>query len=92
LPAEADQSSRGTGYLLKERILQPLQLSQAMQRLAEGGTVVDPDVVGELLVLQQGSDPLDRLTSQERQVLRLMAKGLSNKGIAQRLYVSLNTV
>jgi len=87
-----ESGARGTGYLLKDRILLPLQLSQAVRRLAEGGTVVDPDVVGELLVLQQGGDPLDQLTGQERQVLRLMAEGLSNKGIAQRLYVSLNTV
>jgi DNA-binding NarL/FixJ family response regulator len=87
-----ERGTGGTGYLLKDRILQPLQLSQAIRRLAEGGIVVDPDVVGELLVLRQGGDPLDRLTGQERQVLRLMAEGLSNKGIAQRLYVSGNTV
>lgn len=87
-----ESGARGTGYLLKDRILQPLQLSQAVERIGEGGTVVDPDVVGELLVLQQGGDPLDRLTGQECQVLRLMAEGLSNKGIAQRLFISLNTV
>jgi DNA-binding NarL/FixJ family response regulator len=87
-----ESGPRGTGYLLKDRILQPLQLSQALQRLADGGTVVDPDVVGELLASQHAMDPLDRLTSQERQVLQLMAEGLSNKGIAARLYVSLNTV
>jgi DNA-binding NarL/FixJ family response regulator len=84
--------ARGLGYLLKDRILQPLQLSQAVQRVGEGGTVVDPDVVGELLVVRHGGDPLDLLTGQERQVLRLMAEGLSNKGIAERLYVSANTV
>jgi DNA-binding NarL/FixJ family response regulator len=87
-----EYGARGTGYLLKDRILQPLQLSQALQRLVDGGTVVDPDVVGELLASQHGGDPLDRLTGQERQVLQLMAEGLSNKGIGERLYVSLNTV
>jgi DNA-binding NarL/FixJ family response regulator len=87
-----ESGSQGTGYLLKDRILQPLQLSHALQRLAEGGTVVDPDVVGELLMSRHRSDALDHLTSQERQVLQLMAEGLSNKGIAARLYVSLNTV
>lgn len=87
-----ESGPRGTGYLLKDRILQPLQLSQALQRLAHGGTVIDPDVVGELLLSRHSDDPLDRLTGQERQVLQLMAEGLSNKGIAGRLYVSLNTV
>jgi DNA-binding NarL/FixJ family response regulator len=82
----------GTGYLLKDRILMPLQLSQALQRLGDGGTLVDPDVVGELLVSHHNGDPLHDLTVQERQVLQLMAEGLSNKGIAGRLYVSLNTV
>ena len=82
----------GMGYLLKDRILMPFQLSQALQRLGDGGTVVDPDVVGELLVSHHNDDPLRELTIQERQVLQLMAEGLSNKGIAGRLYVSLNTV
>lgn len=82
----------GMGYLLKDRILMPFQLSQALQRLGDGGTVVDPDVVGELLVSHRHDDPLHELTVQERQVLQLMAEGLSNKGIAGRLYVSLNTI
>jgi DNA-binding NarL/FixJ family response regulator len=86
-----ESGARGTGYLLKERILEPLQLSQALQRLANGGTVVDPDVVGELITSRQ-DDPLDRLSGRERDVLRLMAEGLSDKGIAEQLYVSLNTV
>ncbi len=84
--------ARGTGYLLKERILHPRQLSQALHRLTEGGTVIDPDVVGELLAASQRADPLDHLTDRERDVLRLMAEGLSDKGIAERLFVSVNTV
>jgi DNA-binding NarL/FixJ family response regulator len=86
-----ESGARGTGYLLKDRILEPLQLSQALQRLANGGTVVDPDVVGELITSRQ-DDPLNRLSGRERDVLRLMAEGLSDKGIAEQLYVSLNTV
>lgn len=81
-----------TGYLLKERVLEPLQLSQALRRLADGGTVVDPDVVGELLASKQRDDPLERLSGREREVLQLMAEGLSDRGIAERLYVSTNTV
>ncbi|WP_261566213.1 response regulator [Frankia gtarii] len=84
--------ARGTGYLLKERILYPQQLSQALHRLADGGTVIDPDVVGELLAATQRADPLDRLTGRERDVLQLMAEGLSDRGIAERLYLSVNTV
>lgn len=82
----------GTGYLLKDRILEPLQLSQALQRLAEGGTVVDPDVVGELIASRGSNDVLDELTDKEHDVLRLMAEGLSDKGIAAQMHVSLNTV
>lgn len=84
--------ARGTGYLLKDRILEPLQLTDALQRLHRGGTVIDPDVVGELLSSGAVGVPLDRLTPRERDVLRLMAQGLSDKGIAERLYLSPNTV
>lgn len=87
-----ESGARGTGYLLKDRILEPLQLTQALRRLGSGGTVVDPDVVGELLAARQADDPLDRLTAREREVLRLMAEGLSDKGIAERLFLSLNTI
>jgi DNA-binding NarL/FixJ family response regulator len=82
----------GTGYLLKDRILEPLQLSQALGRLAEGGTVVDPDVVGELLAAKQTHDVLSKLSTREQQVLQHMAEGLSDRGIADQLFVSLNTV
>jgi DNA-binding NarL/FixJ family response regulator len=87
-----ESGTRATGYLLKDRIFQANQLSQALHRLAEGGTVIDPDVVGELVATHHTSDPLARLTERERDVLRLMAGGLSDKGIAQQLYVSVNTV
>ncbi|GIJ71568.1 LuxR C-terminal-related transcriptional regulator [Virgisporangium ochraceum] len=81
-----------TGYLLKDRVLEPLQLSQTLHRLGAGGTVVDPDVVGELLAARHRKEPLDSLTAREREVLQLMAEGLSDRGIAERMYVSLNTV
>jgi DNA-binding NarL/FixJ family response regulator len=87
-----ERGASGTGYLLKERIFEPMQLSRALQRLGQGGTVVDPDVVGELIAARRNSEVLDCLTSKEREVLRLMAEGLSNKGIAQRMVVSLDTV
>jgi DNA-binding NarL/FixJ family response regulator len=87
-----ESGATGTGYLLKDRILEPLQLSQALQRLAEGGTVVDPDVVGELIASRRSNDVLELLTDRERDVLRLMAEGLSDKGIAAQMHVSLNTV
>jgi DNA-binding NarL/FixJ family response regulator len=82
----------GTGYLLKDRILEPLQLSQALARLIDGGTVVDPDVVGELIASRHGHDALSDLSPREREVLRLMAEGLSDRGIADTMYISLNTV
>ncbi|MEU2390464.1 response regulator transcription factor [Streptomyces sp. NPDC007369] len=80
------------GYLLKDRILDPLQLTHALTRLSDGGTVVDPDVVGELLITRHCQDPLHQLSNREREVLHLLAEGLSDKGIAERLFLSLNTV
>ncbi len=87
-----ERGASGTGYLLKDRIFEPTQLSQALQRLSEGGTVVDPDVVGELIAARRNSEVLSCLTSKEREVLKLMAEGLSNKGIAERMFISLDTV
>jgi DNA-binding NarL/FixJ family response regulator len=82
----------GTGYLLKERIMEPTQLSQALRRLADGGTVIDPDVVGELIASRRGNDTVNRLSNRERNILQLMAEGLSDKGIAESTHTSLNTV
>ncbi|MBG0561288.1 response regulator transcription factor [Actinoplanes aureus] len=82
----------GIGYLLKDRILEPMQLSHALHRLGAGGTVVDPDVVGELILARRAGDVLSRLSARELEVLRLMAEGLSDKGIAERMWVSTNTV
>jgi DNA-binding NarL/FixJ family response regulator len=80
------------GYLLKDRILVAKQLDQALHRLAEGGTVVDSDLVEELMTGRPRPGRLGRLTDRELQVLRLMAEGRSDRGIATELSVSTNTV
>ncbi|MGW0861001.1 response regulator [Streptomyces koelreuteriae] len=76
----------GTGYLLKERIGDVEEFADAVTRVAAGATVVDPDVVRQLLARRR--DPLDRLTPREREVLALMAEGRSNAAIARRLVVT----
>ena len=85
-------SERSVGYLLKDRILDVGQLTDAIARVVAGGVVVDTALVAQLLERQRRADPLDELTSREREVLRLMAYGLTDRGIAQRLYVSPKTV
>jgi DNA-binding NarL/FixJ family response regulator len=81
-----DRSSVGTGYLLKERIGDVEEFADAVARVAAGATVVDPEVVRQLLARRR--DPLDRLTPREREVLALMAEGRSNAAIARRLVVT----
>ncbi|MEU3732056.1 response regulator transcription factor [Streptomyces sp. NPDC033538] len=76
----------GTGYLLKERVGDVEEFADAVSRVAAGATVVDPDVVRQLLARRR--DPLDRLTPREREVLALMAEGRSNAAIARRLVVT----
>ncbi|QCD57119.1 response regulator transcription factor [Streptomyces hawaiiensis] len=76
----------GTGYLLKERIGDVEEFADAVVRVAAGTTVVDPDVVRQLLARRR--DPLDRLTPREREVLALMAEARSNAAIARRLVVT----
>jgi DNA-binding NarL/FixJ family response regulator len=75
------------GYLLKERVADVEEFVEAVHRVTAGGTALDPLVVAQLLA-RRGSDPLDRLTPRERQVLALMAEGRSNLGIAAALVVS----
>ncbi|MFT4167080.1 MAG: response regulator transcription factor [Microlunatus sp.] len=77
----------GVGYLLKDRVASLEVLTDALTTIRGGGTVLDPDVVAQLLVLRR-ADPLDRLTPREREVLALMAEGRSNAAIAGRLVVS----
>ncbi|MET8950615.1 response regulator transcription factor [Streptomyces sp. NPDC004393] len=81
----------GLGYLLKQRVADVEEFADAVRRVAAGGTVLDPQVVSQLLV-RRHSDPLDRLTPREREVLELMAGGRSNAGIAERLVVSESAV
>lgn len=82
----------GTGYLLKERVSEPQTLVRAVETVAAGGSVVDPEVVEQLVKRSRADDPLARLTERERAVLELMAQGYSNSGIAQALFLGLKTV
>ena len=78
----------GVGYLLKDRVADVRDFVEALRRVGDGGTVLDPEVVSQLLARARRRDPLDRLTPRERTVLSLMAEGRSNAAIAQALVVS----
>ena len=80
------------GYLLKERVLDVADLVDAIERVAAGETVVDPALVSQLLDRARANSPLDQLTQREREVLSLMAEGLTDRGISERLFVTPNTV
>jgi DNA-binding NarL/FixJ family response regulator len=80
----------GMGYLLKDRVASLDELEDAVQRISEGGTVLDPQVVAELL--SRRGDPLASLTPREREVLALMAEGRTNVGIAKQLYIGVGAV
>ncbi|SDN46722.1 response regulator transcription factor [Allokutzneria albata] len=89
LLAEAGSpGSGGVGYLLKDRISKLDELSDALHRVADGGTVLDPEVVAGLFALRRRNDPLTELTPREREVLALMAEGRTNTAIARTLSVS----
>jgi DNA-binding NarL/FixJ family response regulator len=79
--------TKGVGYLLKDRVADVEDFLEALRRVAAGGTALDPEVVSQLLVRRR-ADPLDRLTPREGEVLRLMAEGRSNAGIAAALVIS----
>jgi DNA-binding NarL/FixJ family response regulator len=76
------------GYLLKERVGRVDEFLSALHRVADGGTAIDPDVVAQLLVRTRPDTRLDRLSPRERDVLALMAEGLGNAAIAERLFVT----
>ena len=82
----------GIGYLLKDHVTRIGQLADAVQRIAAGGSVIDPEVVSRLLGRPWQHSPLDELTRREREILGLMAEGRSNHGIAQVLSLELKTV
>ncbi|MEA2472220.1 MAG: hypothetical protein QOE06_135 [Thermoleophilaceae bacterium] len=83
---------QGTGYLLKSRITDVADFVETLERIARGGSVVDPALVQELVAARHKDDPLSELTDREREVLALMAEGRSNAGIARRIWVTEGTV
>ena len=86
------ESAEGVGYLLKDRISDVKEFVSAVQRVAAGGSAIDPIIVSTLLSKRRSDDPLDELTPREREVLELMAEGRSNQGIADKLVITLRAV
>jgi DNA-binding NarL/FixJ family response regulator len=85
-------SGHGIGYLLKSRVINVQEFIDALERIANGGSVVDPALVQELVTARRRNDPLSGLSSREAEVLALMAEGRSNGGIARHLWVTEGTV
>jgi DNA-binding NarL/FixJ family response regulator len=86
------EAAGGTGYMLKDRVGDVDELAEAVRRVANGGSAIDPEVVSTLLGRRRQHDPLQELTGREREILGLMAEGLSNQGIVERLFLSPKTV
>ena len=86
------EGGRKIGYLLKSRVTNVAEFVDILDRVAGGGSVVDPALVQELVAARRRNDPLAALSTREREVLALMAEGRSNSGIARRLWVSEGTV
>jgi DNA-binding NarL/FixJ family response regulator len=85
--------TEGIGYLLKDRVSDLDELASSVRRVGEGGSVLDPSVVAQLVDRpRSGNDPLEDLTDREREVLSLMAEGRSNKAIGERLFITEHTV
>jgi DNA-binding NarL/FixJ family response regulator len=82
------RDARGVGYLLKDSVTETRDFLESVDRVAAGGTAIDPEVVSQLLARARRGDPLDDLSPRERQVLSLMAEGRSNGAIAARLVVT----
>jgi len=82
------RGAEGVGYLLKERVADVERLTEAVERVAAGGSVLDPQVVAQMLGRARDEGPLDALTERERDVLALMAEGRTNRAIAGEIYVS----
>ena len=87
-----EQHHTGVGYLLKERVSDLALLTDALTRLGEGESVIDPTIVSRLVHNHHQPNDLDELTAREQEVLSLLAEGRSNKGICDRLYLSPKTV
>jgi DNA-binding NarL/FixJ family response regulator len=86
------ERAEGFGYLLKDRVLEIDDFLDAVRRVGRGGTAIDPDVIAQLFGRRRDGDPLGQLTAREREVLALMAAGMSNGGISRRLFLSPKTV
>jgi DNA-binding NarL/FixJ family response regulator len=82
----------GVGYLLKDRVADVNEVIDAVRRVAAGGSVIDPEVVSQLVSRRRTHDPIQELSERERQVLALMAEGRSNQAISERLFLSPKTV
>jgi DNA-binding NarL/FixJ family response regulator len=82
------RDARGVGYLLKESVTETRDFLESVDRVAAGGTAIDPEVVSQLLARARVGDPLDELSRREREVLALMAEGRSNAAIAARLVIT----
>jgi DNA-binding NarL/FixJ family response regulator len=82
------EDAGGVGYLLKKRVADVAEFLEAIRRVAGGGSALDPDVVSLMVGRRRRHNPLDALTTRERQVLSLMTEGLSNAGVAERLGVT----
>jgi DNA-binding NarL/FixJ family response regulator len=80
--------AEGVGYLLKDRLADIDRLTEAVERVAAGGSVLDPEVVAQMLGRSRAEGPLDSLTPREREVLGRMAEGRTNRAIAEDLFVS----
>jgi DNA-binding NarL/FixJ family response regulator len=87
-----ENGTRGIGYLVKDRVQDVARLLDAVSRVAAGGTVIDADIVRAMMERRRDPDPLGELSGSERQVLALMAEGLSNVAVARRLFLSPKTV
>jgi DNA-binding NarL/FixJ family response regulator len=82
------ESAEGVGYLLKDRVANVAEFADAVRRVGDGGSALDPTIVSQLVGRRRGDDPLSQLTAREREVLGLMAEGRSNQGIAKQLVVT----
>jgi len=86
------EDAEGVGYLLKDRVGDLDEFAEAVRRVGEGGSVLDPEVVTRMLARTREADPVEELSPRERDVLELMAQGRSNHGIAEQLVVTESAV
>ncbi len=86
------ECAEGVGYLLKDRVGDLDEFADAVRRVGEGGSVLDPEVVTRMLARPRHDNPMDELSPRERDVLELMAQGRSNQGIAEKLWITESAV